>query len=176
MKKTDTINFNGLYYTKSTIFANEIKKGVKPHLIDYCPSRVLKNIIEESPIFNDLKNKTDVYISSFIDLKNETPLEYTRNVRAIFKDPYRKDPNSVIGTKDYGTTIYEKLINIANRIDRIDISVIGKNETIIFEKLRKILTTLPLYKDFKDKQFNPLRMFYLGKDGSDGFIQRAVKY
>lgn len=155
MEKLDTINFKGIYYAKSAIFASEIKKGVKPYLIDNCPNELLKDVIENAPIFNDLKNKTDVYISSYVSSESETLTQYTRYIRAIFKDPYRK---------------------CANNIDTINLEATGQGEADIFKRLKNIASALPIYKEFKHKKFIPcFQIFELGENGADGFIQRGVR-
>lgn len=153
MENSNIVNFKGIYYAKSAIFASEIKKGVKPHLLDNCPNKLLKEVIEESSIFNDLKDKTDVYISSYTSETYESKTDYTRYIRAIFKDPYRK---------------------CANNIDSINLTATGEDEIIIFEKLKKILTALPNYKTFTNEKFIPcLKMLCLGENACDGYIKRG---
>lgn len=153
MEKVENLSFKGIYYAKSAIFANEIRKGVKPYLIDSHPDRLLKDVIESAPIFNDLKNKTDVYVSSYIDSEQEPSEKYTRYIRAIFKDPYRKH---------------------GNRIDTINLEATGEEETAIFQQLKNIASALPIYKNFERKKFIPyLQILYLGENGSEGFIQRG---
>lgn len=155
MKNTNIMTFKGIYYTKSSIFASEIRKGVKPYLLDSFPDKLLVDVIENSPIFNDLKNKTDVYVSSYTSKTHESTNDYTRYIRAIFKDPYR---------------------NNANNIDSINITATGDDEIAIFGKLKNILTALPNYKTFTNEKFLPrLKMIFLGKNGCDGFIRRCEK-
>lgn len=127
MEKVSKINFNGLYYAKSAIFKDEIKNGVKPYLLDNNPDKSLKDIIENSPIFKDLKDKTDVFISSYIDEDSEI---YTRHIRAIFKDPYRK---------------------FNNIPDTINVEASGNTNETIFEKLKEIITKLPNYENLRGK-------------------------
>ena len=151
MIETNTINFKGLYYTKSAIFASEIRQGVKPYLLDRFPNKLLKNIIETSPIFNDLKTKTDLYISSYISRYEDSLIGY---VRAIFKNPYCKK---------------------CNEIDSINLEAIGDNEANVFEKLKNIANKLPIYKTFQHKP-SPLSWLFLGQDCSEGFIQKNLKF
>ncbi len=150
MIETNAINFKSLYYARSAIFANEIRQGVKPYLLDSFPHDRLKNIVETSPIFNDLKTKTDVYISSYTSSNEDSLIGY---VRAIFKNPYCEN---------------------SNEIDSINIEAIGDNEAMIFEKLKNIANKLPIYSTFKHNG-SPLPWLLLGKNGSDGFIQRNLK-
>ena len=150
MSDINTINFKGLYYAKSAIFANEIRKGVKPYLLDPFPNNLLKNVIETSPIFNDLKTKTDVYVSSYTTKNEDSLIGY---IRAIFKDPYCKE---------------------CNKIDAINLEANGDNEAIIFEKLKNIANKLPIYNTFNLND-SPLPWLLLGKNGSDGFVQRNLK-
>ena len=151
MIETNTVNFKGLYYAKSAIFANEIRQGVKSYLLDSFPQELLKNVIETSPIFNDLKTKTDVYVSSYTN-KNENSL--TGYVRAIFKNPYCKN---------------------GNEIDSINLEATGDNKAMIFEKLKNIANKLPVYSLI---QYNnsPLPWLFLGENGSEGFIQKNLKF
>lgn len=156
MENNNAINFKGLYYAKSAIFASEIKAGVKPYLIDPHPNKLLQDVVENSPIFKDLKGKTDVYVSSYISSEEETSNKYTRYIRAIFKDPYRKQ---------------------GKRIDTINLQATGEDETAIFQKLKNIASELPIYKNFKYQKFVPgLQILELGENGSEGFIQRNVKF
>ena len=151
MIEANTVNFKGLYYAKSAIFANEIRQGVKSYLLDSFPQELLKNVIETSPIFNDLKTKTDVYVSSYTN-KNENSL--TGYVRAIFKNPYCKN---------------------GNEIDSINLEATGDDKTMIFEKLKNIANKLPVYSLI---QYNnsPLPWLFLGENGSEGFIQKNLKF
>lgn len=151
MIEANTVNFKGLYYAKSAIFANEIRQGVKSYLLDSFPQELLKNVIETSPIFNDLKTKTDVYVSSYTN-KNENSL--TGYVRAIFKNPYCKN---------------------SNEIDSINLEATGDNKAMIFEKLKNIANKLPVYSLI---QYNnsPLPWLFLGENGSEGFIQKNLKF
>ena len=151
MIEANTVNFKGLYYAKSAIFANEIRQGVKSYLLDSFPQELLKNVIETSPIFNDLKTKTDVYVSSYTN-KNENSL--TGYVRAIFKNPYCKN---------------------GNEIDSINLEATGDNKAMIFEKLKNIANKLPVYSLI---QYNnsPLPWLFLGENGSEGFIQKNLKF
>ena len=151
MIETDTINFKGLYYAKSAIFANKIRQGVKPHLLDSFPQDRLKNIVETSPIFNDLKTKTDVYISSYTSKNEDSLIGY---IRAIFKNPYSQK---------------------CNEIDSINIEATGDNEANVFEKLKNIANKLPIYNTFQDKD-SPLPWLFLGENGSEGFIHRNLKF
>lgn len=153
-EKINIVNFKGIYYAKSAIFASEIRKGVKPYFIDLCPDKLLKDVIENSPIFNDLKNKTDVYVSSYTSKMHDST-KYTRYLRAIFKDPYCKN---------------------SDRIDSINLKATGEDEATIFEKLKNISAALPNYKTFTDEKFLPrLRMLFLGENASDGYIKRGEK-
>lgn len=151
MIEANTVNFKGLYYAKSAIFANEIRQGVKSYLLDSFPQELLKNVIETSPIFNDLKTKTDVYVSSYTN-KNENSL--TGYVRAIFKNPYCKN---------------------GNEIDSINLEATGDNKAMIFEKLKNIANKLPVYSLI---QYNnsPLPWLFLGENGSEGFIQKNLNF
>ena len=156
MKDWDTISFKGIYYAKSAIFASEIKKGVKPYLLDLNPNKSLKDIIENSPIFIDLKNKTDVYVSSYVDDSVEIPQNYTGYIRAIFKNPYNKRADS---------------------IDSINLQATDIDEKHIFEKLKNISESLPIYKKFAHKKFIPgLKMLFLGKDGCNGYIKKGETF
>ena len=112
---------------------------------------MLKNVIETSSIFNDLKTKTDVYVSSYTN-KNENSL--TGYVRAIFKNPYCKN---------------------SNEIDSINLEATGDNKAMIFEKLKNIANKLPVYSLI---QYNnsPLPWLFLGENGSEGFIQKNLKF
>lgn len=156
MQNSNTVNFKGIYYAKSAIFASDIRKGVKPCLLDSFPNKSLKDIIESSPIFNDLKDKTDVYISSYISDLDEPSTKYARNIRAIFKNPYCK-----------GT----------NNIDSINLTSTGEDEIIIFKKLKNISTALPVYKNFTKEKFIPyIKMLFLGNNGCNGYIKRGENF
>ena len=148
--ETNTINFKSLYYTRSAIFANEIRQGVKPHLLDSFPHDRLKNIVETSPIFNDLKTKTDVYISSYTSRNEDSLIGY---VRAIFKNPYCEN---------------------SNEIDSINLEATGDNEAMIFEKLKNIANKLPIYSSYQHS-ISPLPWLFLGENGSEGFIHKNLK-
>ena len=151
MIEANTINFKGLYYAKSAIFANEIRQGVKPYLLDSFPHEVLKNVVETSSIFNDLKTKTDVYISFYTSKNEDSLIGY---IRAIFKNPYSKKHNE---------------------IDSINLEATGVNKAMIFEKLKNIANKLPVYSSI---QYNnsPLPWLFLGENGSEGFIQKNLKF
>ena len=156
MKNSNAISFKGFYYAKSAIFASEIKRGVKSYMLDLYPNKYLKDIIENSPIFNDLKNKTDVYISSYIGNSADTPQKYTGHIRAIFKNPYTKQ---------------------SDNIDSINLEATDIDEKHIFEKLKNISVSLPIYKNFTNKKFIPgLKMLLLGKDGCDGYIKKGETF
>lgn len=156
MEKQNTINFKSIYYTKSAIYASEIRRGVKSYMLDLYPNKYLKDIIENSPIFNDLKNKTDVYISSYIDNYADTPQQYTGHIRAIFKNPYDKHTDS---------------------IDSINLKTTDIDEKLIFKKLKNIITSLPKYENFTNEQFIPhLKMLFLEKDGCNGYIKKGETF
>ena len=156
MEKQNTINFKSIYYTKSAIYASEIRTGVKSYMLDSHPNKQLKDIIENAPIFTDLKNKTDVYISSYIDDCAEMPQKYTGYIRAIFKNPYDKHTDS---------------------IDSINLQATDIDEKLIFKKLKNIITSLPKYKNCTNKKFIPhLKMLFLGKDGCNGYIKKGETF
>ena len=156
MKNQDTISFKGIYYTKSAIYASEIKKGVKSYMLDLYPNKPLKDIIENAPIFTDLKNKTDVYVSSYITDSAETSQKQIGYIRAIFKNPYDKHTDS---------------------IDSINLEATDINEKLIFEKLKNIAVSLPNYKKIMCKKFIPrLKMLFLGKDGCNGYIKKGETF
>lgn len=156
MKNSGAVSFKAIYYTKSAIFASEIKRGVKSYMFDLYPNRYLEDIIENSPIFKDLKNKTDVYVSSYIGNSADTPQKYTGHIRAIFKNPYKKQ---------------------SDNIDSINLEATDIDEKHIFEKLKNISVSLPIYKKFRNKKFIPrLNMLLLGKDGCDGYIKRGETF
>ena len=151
MNKTDTVNFKCLCYAKSAIFANEIRQGVKPHLLEPLPNNLLKNVIETSPIFNDLKSKTDVYISSYTSKSEDSLIGH---IRAIFKNPYSKK---------------------FKEIDSINLEANANDEIMLYEKLKNIANKLPVYKTFNEHKILPLRWIFLGENGSEGFIQKNLK-
>ncbi len=143
MEKINTINFKGIHYAKSAIFANEIHNGVKPYLINNFPKKTLKDVVESSSIFNDLKDKTDVYISSYTDWNQDPAKGY---LRAIFKDPYRQ---------------------FNHQPDTINLEATGESEETIFEKLKRIANELPIYKILRgDNLFGIVPL----SNNTDGFI------
>lgn len=150
MSGINSVNFRGICYAKSAIFANEIHNGVKPHLLVPNPNELLKNVIETSPIFNDLKTKTDIYVSSYTSKNKDSLVGY---IRALFKNPYCKE---------------------CNEIDSISLVANGNDEVIIFNKLKNIANKLPIYSSFKFND-SSLTWLPLGENGSEGFIQRNLK-
>ena len=112
----------------SEVRSNNFKQNYFKLFVENEPSKLLKDIVENTPIFKDLGEKTDVFITTLFEKTEDNPIE-VGHFHAIFKNPY----------------------SIENDVDEINLIATGFDKDRIYKKFKKFFINLPTYNILREK-------------------------
>ena len=126
-------NFKGIYYSKMALFSSEVrsnnfKQNYFKLFAENEPSKLLKDIAENTAIFKDLGEKTDVFITTLFEKTKDNPSKIG-HFHAIFKNPY----------------------SVEDAVDEINLIATGFDKDHVIEKFKNFFSNLPTYNILREK-------------------------
>ncbi len=146
-------NFAGVYYSKMFLIPSEVrscyfKENVFKFFKEENPSKLLKDIVENTTLFRDLGKNTDVFITTLFEESKNSSLK-TGHFHAIFKNPQCNKGS----------------------VDEINLISAASCENSILKNLKQFIETLPKYSAITRAQSNtPMIVFEDKKTATIGNI------
>ena len=126
-------NFKGVYYSKMACFPSEVrsnnfKQNYFKLFAEKEPSKLLKDIVENTAIFKDLSERTDVFITTLFEKTKDNSNE-VGHFHAIFLNPY----------------------SVEDTVDEINLITTGFDKDHIFGKFKNFFKNLPTYNILRER-------------------------
>lgn len=146
MKIDNNMSFRGIYYSKIPLPAEELcnisSLANFSNLIEHSQPKLVKDIMEQAPIFRDLDNATDIFVTTMFSKKTNDILGV---LYSSFINPYNKKPEA------------------------LNIQANGCSKEIVLKKIKAVANKLPYYNELKESikiSEKPLKL----KVGKEWFI------